>query len=191
MDAGADAAIDGRGDVFPPGTRGDAMPGNPGADEAFHIAYHAHRDPLLRWARVLTRDDAAAEEIAQEAFLRLLCEMRAGRAPDNVGGWLHRVAANLVASRARRARVAERRREQLRDAWRVESVEASVLGRELVTELRQAFDVLPPDQRSILLMAARGLPGHEIAATLGVSRVASRTRLHRARAHLRLELTTA
>ena len=182
MDAAAVGWIDGRGDAIPWGVS---------ADEAFHAAYHAHRDALLRWARALTRDDAAAEEVAQEAFVRLLCEMRAGRTPDNVGGWLHRVAENLVVSRARRARVAERRREQLRGEWRVESVEASVLGRERVTELRRALDVLPADQRSILLLAARGLPGPEIAATLGVSQVASRTRLHRARAHLRLELATA
>ena len=43
-----------------------------------------------------------AEDLLQEAFLRLTREVRADRTPDNVRAWLYRVGANLAVSRGRR-----------------------------------------------------------------------------------------
>src|SRR5688572_20697376 len=71
-------------------------------------AYRRHGAALARYARALTRDSAVAEDVVQDAFTRLTVELQAGRAPDNVSAWLHRVVANLVASRGRRTQVALR-----------------------------------------------------------------------------------
>src|SRR4051812_23816277 len=68
-------------------------------------AYAVHAAPLTRRLTAQMRDPAAAEDLVHEAFLRLATEIRAGRTPDNVGGWLYRVTANLVASRGRHASV--------------------------------------------------------------------------------------
>src|SRR5438046_9691893 len=77
-------------------------------DAIVERAYEEHLSAVLAQLTSLTRDRTVAEDLAQEAFVRLTREVRAGRTPDNIGGWLHRVAANLVTSRARRMRGADR-----------------------------------------------------------------------------------
>src|SRR5215208_7583428 len=81
----------------------DAVPTSsverPGAISLAFTAYHAE---LLSFLRRATRNDATAEDMLQETFLRLTREIDAGRQPDNVRAWLYRVASNLVVSGARR-----------------------------------------------------------------------------------------
>ena len=62
-------------------------------------AYLTHNAALQRYLTGLTRDPNAAEDLAQDAFERLTTEVRAGRVPDEIGGWLHRVGHNLAMSR--------------------------------------------------------------------------------------------
>src|SRR5688572_12903966 len=76
--------------------------------DELELAYRRHAPAIERQALALTRDPAAAEDVVQETFARLAAELRAGRRPDNVGAWLHRVATNLVTSRGRRMQVAAR-----------------------------------------------------------------------------------
>ena len=54
-------------------------------------AYDANERDLFTFALGVTRDGAAAEDIVQEAFLRLVRESRSGRFPDNARAWLYRV----------------------------------------------------------------------------------------------------
>ena len=72
-------------------------------------AFDAHAGRLKTFARAAVRDDDAADDLVQETFLRFVREVRAGRTPENVGGWLYRVCANLVASRGRRRTVLGRK----------------------------------------------------------------------------------
>src|SRR5215211_4492638 len=69
-------------------------------------AFEAYSGELFSFLRRGTRDQAAAEDLLQDAFLRLAQEIAAGRSPDNVRAWLYRVAANLIISRARRRKTA-------------------------------------------------------------------------------------
>src|SRR6266516_6126858 len=55
-----------------------------------------------------TRDAEVAQDLAQEAFLRLAREIEAGRQPRDTGAWLRRVGANLAASRGRHLQVVDR-----------------------------------------------------------------------------------
>ena len=71
-------------------------------------AWTEHGPALDSYLLSLTRDPATAEDIAQEAFLRLTREVGDGRTPDNIGGWLHRVATNVAMSRARHNQVVDR-----------------------------------------------------------------------------------
>src|SRR3990172_10742318 len=75
--------------------------------------YGAHGPRLHGWLIGMTRDEATAEDLTHEAFVRLLREAAAGRAPNDPGAWLHRVAANLATSRGRRIAVADRREGEL------------------------------------------------------------------------------
>ncbi len=69
-------------------------------------AYERHRDELQGYLVRVTRDPEAAEDLVQEAFLKLLVETRDRQAPDNVRAWLYRVATNAAVSRGRRLRTA-------------------------------------------------------------------------------------
>jgi RNA polymerase sigma-70 factor, ECF subfamily len=154
-------------------------------------AFRSYRDDLYGYLCRATRDDAAAEDLLQEAFLRLAREIEAGRAPTQVRAWLFRVATNLVISRGRRrVTVVEwmRRHGQEAATRTVESPESEVIGRERILALEAALGRLPSDARAALLLSANGFSGEEIAAAIGRSHAATRTLLSRTRVRMRLEL---
>jgi RNA polymerase sigma factor (sigma-70 family) len=154
-------------------------------------AYEAHARDLNAFARSLVREREAAEDVVAEAYLRLVREARAGRAPDDVRGWLYRVVANLVMSRGRRLSVARRFVVRLVDRRTAESPEARHLRLDVEPALREAVLALPPDARVALVMAARGAAGADIAAAIGRSEAATRTLLTRARQRVRARLEAA
>ena len=100
------------------------------ATRIVEAAWTEHGPALNAYLTSLTRDPSAAEDIAQEAFLRLTREVGAGRTPDNIGGWLHRVATNLAMSRARHNQVVDRYAPALYDRRVGGSPEDEVLRRE-------------------------------------------------------------
>jgi RNA polymerase sigma factor (sigma-70 family) len=150
--------------------------------------YQAEHLALFRFVRAATGDDEAAEDVLQEAFVRLIREVAAGRRPDNAHAWLFRVATNLVVSQVRRARTAERHLADLDRDPLAASPEQLVLRTERDEEVRVALDDLPTDARVALLLAARGFSGREIAHTLGRTEGAVRTLLCRSRLRVRERL---
>ena len=154
-------------------------------------AWADHGPGLHAYLLSLTRDPAAAEDIGQEAFLRLTREVGEGRMPDNIGGWLHRVATNVAMSRARHGQVVDRYAPTLFDRRVGTSPEDEVLRRERDTLIREALAGLSATDRAAVVMAAEGYRGPEIARALARTQAATRTLLCRARARLRGSLTLA
>jgi RNA polymerase sigma-70 factor, ECF subfamily len=163
--------------------------GGQGIELTIAAVFDAFEGRLKAFALAAVRDGAAADDLVQESFLRLLREMRAGRPPENVEGWLFRVCANLIASRGRRRSVAEKFKNLLVDRGHVASPEELVLGRERDRRVAKALSVLRPDARAALLLAAQGLPSAEIGAAIGRTTLATRTLIHRSRLRLREALT--
>lgn len=64
--------------------------------------YRAHLPGATRLAYLLTGDRAAAEDVAQEAFLRAASRLGALRDENAFGAYLHRAVVNRVRNRARR-----------------------------------------------------------------------------------------
>lgn len=159
---------------------------------ALESAFEDCHAELLGFLRRATRDDEAAEDLAQEAFLRLAREVDAGRTPEHVRAWLYRVASNLVVSRARRANTVvdwlRRHGSAALADDRAPSPEERLLRREGRTELEALLDALPADARTALLLSGQGFSGLEIAAAIGRSHAATRTLLTRTRINLRLAL---
>jgi RNA polymerase sigma-70 factor (ECF subfamily) len=151
--------------------------------------YHAE---LLSFLRRSTRDDEVAEDLAQEAFLRLAREVAAGRRPDHPRAWLYRVASNLVVSRARRGRTVmawlARYGQPAARSESDASPEEGFLRRERRSELEAVLGTLSPDARTALLLSGQGFTGFEIAAAIGRSPGATRSLLTRTRISLRLAL---
>jgi RNA polymerase sigma factor (sigma-70 family) len=154
-------------------------------ERTFTHAFESERPALLRWLVGRMRDEAAAEDCCQEAFARLLCELRNGRCPDVPGAWLHQVARNLLISRARHAQVVARGERYAAPAVSGDPTAGAILGREQFQAVRLALETMPCGERDLLLRAARGQTGAQLADRLGVSQVAVRTRLFRARRRLR------
>jgi RNA polymerase sigma-70 factor (ECF subfamily) len=148
-------------------------------------AYDQHGEALRRFIVRHTRDAAAAEDLAHEAFVRLLTESAAGRPPTHVRAWLFRVALNLVASGARHRDVASRRAVDLVRRDVVASPEELLLEREAWLSLADLLDSLPRDARDALLLAAHGYSGAEIARRIGRSELATRSLICRQRSRLR------
>lgn len=169
--------------------RGDATVPASDVELVVMTAYDAHHRDLLAFARALVRDPEAAEDLVADAFLRLINEVRAGRGPVETRGWLYRVVANLVISRGRRLRTAQRFLSRLVDRRVHESPESRLVRTEIRGDLLVALAALPIDGRVALVMAARGSTGQEIAAALGKSETATRTALYRARMKLREQLS--
>ena len=154
-------------------------------------AFHTHGDELFRVLARTTRDDAEAEDLVQEAFLRLAQEARGGRAPEQVGAWLFRVASNLAMSRFRRRSVARRFLSRFGSAElgdMASSPEAIVIRRENGAAMERALRSLPADARAALVLAGEGFSGREIANSIRRSEAATRTLVCRARMKVRAEL---
>ncbi len=151
-------------------------------------AWEAHQRELYAFARAAVREPATAEDVVAEAYLRLIRELRHGRPPSDVRGWLFRVTANLVVSKGRRGAVASRMLHRLvrRDVG--EAADVPTLRAERGREVLAALDVLPPDHRTAILLAAAGYSGREIAAAIGRTEPAVRTLLSRARVRMRERL---
>jgi RNA polymerase sigma-70 factor (ECF subfamily) len=134
----------------------------------------ALREPLAYYLASLGADQAEAEEVVQEAFLRLFRHLAAGAPDNNLRGWVFRVAQNLV--RDRRRGWHHRHVDRLED--RPDAAKASdpgatpeerLLQNERLSLVRTAFGALPERQRRCLHLRAQGLRYREIAEVLGVS----------------------
>jgi DNA-directed RNA polymerase specialized sigma24 family protein len=85
-------------------------------------------------------------------------------------------------------RTAQRYLAHLIDRRVAESPESTYLLGEVEARLIDALQRLSPDARAVVVMAARGISGHDIAHSIGRSDAATRTLLCRARVRLRVLL---
>ena len=158
-------------------------------------AWTDHHAEVFAFLVRTTRDPEVAEDLLQEAYLRLTREVRADRTPDNVRAWLYRVGANLAVSRGRRISAALRGLVRLgaaTGAARTEDApESGYLQREGRAALVGALADVAPDARAALLLASEGFSGAEIAAAIGRSEPATRTLLCRTRVRVRSRLESA
>jgi RNA polymerase sigma-70 factor (ECF subfamily) len=149
----------------------------------FHSVYERHSADVYRFALYLSGDPALAEEITQETFVRAWAMSGAIR-EGTVKAYLLTIARNLY--RAERKRTA--RQVALDGALpdRKPGPEAVARGSSELDAVLAALQTLPETDRAALLMHAQdGLPYAAIALSLGLSTVAVKVRVHRARLKLR------
>jgi RNA polymerase sigma-70 factor (ECF subfamily) len=160
-------------------------------DRIVGSAYAVYGASVRRYLTGVTRDAAAAEDLAQDVFLRLTVEVGAGRVPDNIGAWLHRVGYNLAMSRARRKAVADRHLVALARPAIAASPEAAIVRHEQERAAVEALQDLTLAQQQAVILASYGIDGPEIARSIGRSQGATRTLLCRGRARMRMTLLAA
>ena len=150
---------------------------------SFEAFFAAEMAAVLALVLVVTRSRSAAEEIAQEAFLRAWKRWAVVDALDHPGAWVRRVALNLATSRFRRLRVERLALPKLISP--AIDVEHWTRDDELWTAVRR----LPARQRQVIALTyVEGRPADEVGRILGIAGGTVRVHLARARATLRAEL---
>jgi len=165
-----------------------------GDQKAFAILVERYRQRALNFAYRFLGDRQAAEDIAQEAFVRVYQSRHRYRPQAAFSTWFHRILSNLCLNEIRRR---ERQDRALRSETASPTVsdqtafspEASYGQQELSVAVRQALAQLPDRQRlAVLLQRFEGLDYTEIAQVMGISRGAVDGLLSRAKESLRREL---
>lgn len=160
---------------------------DPAESEAVTFAhlFRAVLRDLRGYLRMRLRDANDAEDVAQEAFLRVW-RSRGAEQIENPRSYLFRVANNIATDRLR-----ERQRWQWVDESAVAeaedcvSPERTVAAREELALVQQAIERLPPNCRRAFTMRLEGRSHAEIAAAMGVSK--SMVEKHMADALVRLD----
>jgi RNA polymerase sigma-70 factor (ECF subfamily) len=150
-----------------------------GSEEAFEHLFRRHWSRAHRAAYLVVHDGAAAEDIAQEAFLAAIRTLDRFDRRRPFAPWLHRIVVNRAIDWARATAV---RREATADP---EDLEAETAGpsaaRQLSDETLLALASLPPEQRALVVLRhlLEYTPG-EIARMLELPRGTVNSRLRRA-----------
>jgi len=161
-----------------------------GEERAFRALVDRHLPSVLGIARRMLRDDAEAEDVSQEALLRLWRNAAGLELGSNgVRPWLRRVVSNLCIDRAR-----ARRNTTVTDAVPDESEPPGQLRhlaeRELAGRVDAALKALPERQRlALTLFHYEGMSQIEVGDALGISDEAVESLLARARRTLKAALT--
>lgn len=143
--------------------------------------FRDHATPLLKLGVVLTGDRALAEELVQEAFVRL--HRARGPQPGSELAYLRRTVINLSHGHHRHLKVV--RAHEPGESRSVPAAEHGAVLRDAQRRVADAVRALPVRQRDcIVLRFYAELTDTEIADALGISAGSVKTHLHRARAAL-------
>jgi RNA polymerase sigma-70 factor, ECF subfamily len=151
-----------------------------GSREALAALYKAHWERAHRAAYLVVHDAAAAEDIAQDAFLAAVDALDRFDRRRPFGPWLHRIVINRAIDWGRRE--ALRRSAGDPEELPPATAPAEAIGGELVPALAQ----LPPEQRAVIVLRylLEYTPG-EIARMLELPRGTVNSRLRRGLDQLR------
>jgi RNA polymerase sigma-70 factor, ECF subfamily len=153
----------------------------------------AHADALYNHARHLTRNDADADELVQETYVRALAAAHTF-AGGYLKAWLFRIMRNTFIDLHRRGRHQPALSElDLIDSAEEASplradLELDRLRRLVASEIDAALALLSEEARTIILLDVEGFTETEMAEVLGCPLGTVKSRLSRARALLREKL---
>jgi len=167
-----------------------------GRQDAFETLVRMYNRKVFALAYGFVRDQAAADDLAQEIFLKVYQALPNFRVESEFGTWLYRIAVNHVKDFLRKS---GRRKtvslDQVGDGPLAvgDGADARILEREEEERraaVRRVLETLPPKYRLILtLRDVEGLPYEEVARVLAIAPGTVDSRLHRARKMLRKKMT--
>jgi RNA polymerase sigma-70 factor (ECF subfamily) len=170
-----------------------------GDESGFEEIVREHTGKLvgLAWRLVGTREDA--EELAQEAFLRLHRSLPDFRGDSLIGTWLYRTTTRLAIDFLRRERIKRKVFFFRQDNDSPDPVELASDSRQTPGEIFQTQEAMRSLRKNLQNLSSRqqvvfmlrhyeGLPLKEIAEHLGLQTGTVKAHLHRAVRQLRLDL---
>jgi RNA polymerase sigma-70 factor, ECF subfamily len=177
-----------------------------GDDSSFELLLRKYRTPVVNFLYRMVRDTGAAEDLAQEVFLRVYRARSQYQPTAKFTTWMFRIATNLAlnALRDRRHRQMEISIDQsavgysgdgeneqpaMEIADRQPTIEVDLIQRDRTDLIRRAVESLPEKQRAaVLLHKYQEMDYDQIARVLGCSESALKSLLFRAYETLRVEL---
>jgi RNA polymerase sigma factor (sigma-70 family) len=171
---------------------GDSLDAVP-PEAAFAWFFRAEYPQVVRTVSLVLRDTAAAEDVAQEAFLRLHLHWSKVYRYDRPDAWVRRVALNLAASHARReGRRAGLERLSVTSSPAAGQADPSHRSADPADRVRDALLTLPHKQRAlVVLYYFEDRPLTEAGDLLGLTPGSAKVAMHRARRRLALALGPA
>jgi RNA polymerase sigma-70 factor (ECF subfamily) len=172
-----------------------------GDQSAFDYLVQKYRRPIVGFMYRMARNTAAAEDLAQEVFLRVYRSRASYEASAKFTTWLYRIATNLAVNHARDTRherpevtvsLDEPDEEsgatlELPDA--ALSAEQNLMRRERMMAIRRKVEALPEQQRlAVIMHKYQKMDYREIAEVLKKSESATKSLLFRAYETLREQL---
>ncbi len=171
-----------------------------GQSAAYAALMRRNNQRLYRLARGILRNDAEAEEVVQESYVRAFTHLDGFKGESSLATWLARIVINEALGRLRRHRptvdiddVADdlSSEDGMAGMSREEpSPERAAARREIQRAVESAVDTLPPAFRAVfILRAIEQMSIEETAACLGIPSETVKTRFHRANRLLRQALS--
>ena len=168
-----------------------------GETALYELLMRRHNQRLYRVARAILRDDAEAEDVMQDAYVRAYQNLASFEGRAKFVTWLTRIAVHEALTRSRR-----RLRFQAFDPAdesngeimqsppsSTRSPEQQAYDRELAAVLEKAVSSLSEDHRLVFMLRdVEGMTTEETAHCLNLTEENVKVRLHRARAGLRKRL---
>ena len=159
-----------------------------GDRDAFGLLVHKYQEMVFAYAFQKVRNEADAQDVTQEVFLRAFRNLYALRHPHRFRSWLYTIMSNECNRWMERAAKTRQREMMVADAGDNDlHVQAShtVPAEDWRVDLEQAISALPDDNRVAVSMFYMGdCSMKEISEFLGVSVNTVRGKLHRARQQL-------
>jgi RNA polymerase sigma-70 factor (ECF subfamily) len=173
-----------------------------GDDSAFEYLMQKYRRPMMSFMYRMAHTTAAAEDLAQEVFLRVYRSRESYEASAKFTTWLYRIATNLAVNHARDTRHQGHENTVSLDQPdedsgrtldlpdRAPSAEETLVQRERLAAIRQRVQALPERQRlAVVMHKYQQMEYREIADVLKLSESATKSLLFRAYETLREQLT--
>ena len=167
--------------------------------DAFAYLFEHYSDKIYRLAISMLKQEAAAEGVVQDTFLRLIERLDQFEERSQLGTWLYRIAYNLTVDRLRKRKPELELGDEPEDGRLTAPVnlvdwqqwpENLLADAEVTAALDEAIAALPEKFRIVfVLREIEGLSTEETAEITSLSLSATKVRLHRARLFLREHLT--
>ncbi len=169
-----------------------------GDDVAFDYLVEKYRRQMVSFMHRMTRNQAVAEELAQEVFLRVYRSRQSYAASAKFTTWLYRIATNLAVNHARDTKHERPENTVNLDEPNADTgmtmdvadgslnAEQTILRKERLAAIRRQVEALPERQRTAVIMHKyQNMDYKQIAAVLKLSESATKSLLFRAYETLR------
>lgn len=130
-----------------------------GEESAIERLFNRHQDRLYTYIFFLVKKQVVAEDVFQDAFLKALNSIKAGKYKDDgkFFSWISRIAHNLVIDHFRSQKKqnfvsSDQQDENVFVDSKNYNVEDNIVNRQILSDVRRMLEFLPEDQREVVVM---------------------------------------